>query len=86
MTAIHTIQVGDEVMWVQTSQKGRTVSMRQRAGIVQSVDGDTATVKPPGRGKTVMINLSRLQKKGTGPTELTQLVEAIAVAHRQAAG
>lgn len=85
MTAIHTIQVGDEVTWVHTSQKGRTISMRQRAGIVQSVDGHTATVKPSGRGKAVMIDLSRLQKKGTGPTELTQLVEAIAAAHRQAA-
>ncbi len=86
MTSIHTIEVDDEVTWVQTSQRGRTISMRQRTGIVQSVNGDIATVKPPGRGEAVMIDLSRLQKNRTGPTELTQFVEAIAAAHRQAVG
>ena len=84
MATINTIQIGDEVTWVHTSQKGSAISMRQRTGIVQSVTDDTAIVKPPGRGKTVAIDLNRLQKKGTGPTELTQLVEAIAAAHRQA--
>lgn len=83
MTTKQTIQVGDEVTWTQTSQSGRTISMRQRIGVVQLIKDDSATVKPVGRGKLVDITLEKLQKTGSGPTQLTQFVEALAAAHRQ---
>jgi hypothetical protein len=83
MTTKQTIQVGDEVTWTQTSQSGRTVSMRQRIGIVQLIEDNTATIKPAGRGKSVKITVEKLQRTNSGPTQLTQFVEALFAAHRQ---
>ncbi len=85
MTTKQTIQVGDEVTWTQTSQNGRTISMRQRTGVVQQIEDDTATVKPTGRGKLVKVTVDDLQKTDSGPTQLTQFVEALFAAHRQRA-
>jgi hypothetical protein len=85
MTTKQTIQVGDGVTWTQTSQSRRTISMRQRTGVVQQIEDDTATVKPAGRGKLVEIAVDKLQITGSGPTQLTQFVEALAAAHRQTA-
>jgi hypothetical protein len=83
MTTKQTIQVGDEVTWTQTSQSGRTISMRQRTGIVQQIEDDTATVMPARRGKLVKITMDKLQRTDSGPTQLTRFVEALFAAHRQ---
>lgn len=79
------IKPGDPVTWTHVSQSRRTITMRQRKGTVESIDGELARVRLPSKAVT-RISLSRLMIAGSGKTQLTQFVEAMVESSRERGG
>ncbi len=83
------LQIGEIVSWTHVAGSGRTISMRVRQGVVEAINGETATVRmlyDQGRGKfkkgrQVTVPLAALTRQGE-KTNLTKFVEAVATAAR----
>lgn len=58
------IAVGMEVEWTDGSQRGRTVALRLRDGVVEALDGAWAMVRTPGRRRT-RVPVGALRPKGS---------------------
>lgn len=73
------MNVGDKVSWTHVSNRGRTMSMSLREGIVESVKGDRAIVKKK-RGRECIL-VSRLRVTGQ-KSQISEFVEAVIEATR----
>lgn len=72
------MKVGDEVEWVHAVRSGKNgLTASQRRGHIVEIDGDIAIIKKRNHHK-VRIQLSRLHVVGSGPNQLTQLVDTLA--------
>lgn len=71
------MKAGDNVEWTKTVRRGSGFEMKQRCGKIISIHGDQALVKPE-RGKQGRIGVSRLHVTGSGPNQLTRLLDAMA--------
>lgn len=74
------MEIGTLVSWTHVSQRGRTVSMSLRAGVIDAINGDVATVRKRS-GKTEQVHIRRLRVEGQ-PSQLGEFVEAIREAHK----
>lgn len=74
-----TIKTGDKVHWTHTSRGKRTLSMRRRDGVVESINGDMAIVKCNGR--QVEVEVKRLRTESQ-PSQVTEFVDAMVEASR----
>ena len=73
--------VGDEVSWSQVSRRGKEVSIRLREGVISSINDNVAKVKPPGKAKSVSVQLPNLRLAGE-KSELSEFVETVFAANR----
>lgn len=51
---------GDRVQWTHVSQRGRTMSMSLREGVLESIDGELAIVRTS-KNRQVQVALARLR-------------------------
>lgn len=71
---------GDRVHWTHVSQRGRTMSMTLREGVLESIEGDLALVRT-GKNRQVRIAVARLWLDGQ-PSQIDEFVGALREAHR----
>lgn len=74
------MEIGTKVSWTHVSQRGRTMSMSLREGIIIALMGDVARVQKRS-GKTEEIHTRRLRVEGQ-PSQIGEFVEAVREAHR----
>jgi hypothetical protein len=74
------MKIGTLVSWTHVSQRGRTMSMSLRAGVIDAINGNMATVRKR-NGKTEEISIRRLRVEGQ-PSQLGEFVEAMREAHK----
>lgn len=73
-------QIGDRVQWTHVSQRGRTMSMAVREGVIEAIDGALAIVRT-GKNRQVQVSLARLRAMGK-PTQLDEFMGAIREVNR----
>ncbi len=69
------VEIGDYVYWTHVSQGRGTLSMSLREGKVETIVGDSATIKKR-NGRTEKINLKRL-RWSTQKTQIHEFVEIL---------
>lgn len=57
------MQIGDYVHWTHVSQRGRSISMTRREGIIEAIDGELAIVRT-GKNRQVQVAVARLRLDG----------------------
>jgi hypothetical protein len=80
---MNTISIGDKVTFTMTSQRGQTVSMTSKTGIVEAIDGRLVATVRTSKRTTYRIATSALRKVGE-KTHLTEFAEEIFKANRAA--
>jgi hypothetical protein len=70
------IKIGDAVRWTASSQRGRTFSMELKEGVVESIDGDVATVRTGKTRHRKQIPLSSLSVRGQA-TQIDRVIQAV---------
>lgn len=75
-----TIQPGDHVHWTHISQRGRTISMARREGVIEGIDGGLAIVRS-GKNRRVQVAVARLCLDDQ-PSQIDEFVDAMREASR----
>lgn len=68
---------GDTVEWTKTTMKGSSINMHQVTGKIVELTDKIARVKLR-NGHTQIISRSLLHVSGSGPNQLTSLLESMA--------
>lgn len=71
---------GDRVHWTHVSQRGRTMSMVLREGVLESIDGELAIVRTS-KNRQVQVAAACLRLDGQ-PSQIDEVVGALREAHR----
>lgn len=69
------LAIGSAVQWTHISQRGRSISMRLRDGILIALDGDTARVRLPS-DKEIALKAARLRPTNH-PTQIDEFVAIV---------
>jgi len=72
---------GTKVSWTHVSQRGRTLSMILRKGVIDSIDNDYAIIRKS-NGKTERVALARLRTEGQ-KSQITEFIEIMRTAHQR---
>jgi len=69
------MNIGDKVTWTHVVQRGKTVTLTLRTGVIESITGDMAVVKRQ-NGRTENIPLRRLRLPGQ-ESQIREFIEAM---------
>lgn len=69
------MKIGNRVSWTHVTQRGKSMTMILRKGVIVSIDDGKATVKKCS-GRTEAIDIKRLRLLGQ-KSQITEFVEAV---------
>lgn len=76
------MNIGDKVSWTHVSQRGRTMSMTLREGVIEQINGAVATVRTPSK-RQVIVDIRRLRLEGQ-ESQISEFVGAMRESARRA--